>query len=157
MFYVYMLWTLSVRFTYLAMLQIHANINTGEFSSSFFSWRISFVFVMSRMLDLVHHQLSWTVNHFFPKSILRMILSVLREGQPRCPGVYPFDEISAAEFCFEKLSCSSEVKVSWRPQLRVTPSLPIRLLLHPGVGEECYSFPSIAPLYPWSVPYNAEC
>ena len=23
--------------------------------------------------------------------------------------------------------------------------------------EGCYSFPRIAPLYPWSLPYNAEC
>ena len=31
------------------------------------------------------------------------------------------------------------------------------LAITSGCMEKCYSFPWIAPLYPWSVPSNAEC
>ena len=30
-------------------------------------------------------------------------------------------------------------------------------LLHQGVEKDATSFPWIAPLYPWSLPYNTEC
>ena len=34
---------------------------------------------------------------------------------------------------------------------------PFLIATTPRCREGCYSFPWIAPLYPWSVPYNAEC
>ena len=36
------------------------------------------------------------------------------------------------------------------------PKTPFSIALHQGVGEGCYFFPQIAPLYPWYTPYNAE-
>ena len=33
---------------------------------------------------------------------------------------------------------------------------PFSIPTTPKFREECYSFPWIAPFYPWSVPYNAE-
>ena len=37
------------------------------------------------------------------------------------------------------------------------PKAPFSLATTLSCREGCYSFPWIAPLYPWSIPYNAEC
>ena len=37
------------------------------------------------------------------------------------------------------------------------PKAPFSIATTPKSKEECNSFPWIAPLYPWSVPYSAEC
>ena len=37
------------------------------------------------------------------------------------------------------------------------PKAPFSTAITPRCRWECYSFPWIAPLYPWYVPYNSEC
>ena len=37
------------------------------------------------------------------------------------------------------------------------PKAPFQIATTPSWKGVCYSFPWIAPLYPWYVPYNAEC
>ena len=37
------------------------------------------------------------------------------------------------------------------------PKAPFLIVTTPRCRGGCYSFPEIAPLYPWYVPYNAEC
>ena len=37
------------------------------------------------------------------------------------------------------------------------PKSPFSIATTPRCRGGCYSFPWIAPLYPWSIPYNAEC
>ena len=37
------------------------------------------------------------------------------------------------------------------------PKAPFSIATTPRCWGECHSFPRIAPIYPWYVPYNAEC
>ena len=37
------------------------------------------------------------------------------------------------------------------------PKAPLSIATTPRCKRGCYFFPWIAPLYPWYIPYNAEC
>ena len=52
--------------------------------------------------------------------------------------------------------CSKSYK-HFRYKLATLVESPFSMATKPRCREGRYSFPWIAPLYPWSVPYNAEC
>ena len=49
------------------------------------------------------------------------------------------------------------VKVKLATIVEGDPKAPFSIATTQGVGEGATPFPGIAPLYPWTVPYNAEC
>ena len=65
----------------------------------------------------------------------------------------------------EKPSANAGVKNSQRSKVKVKlativegyPKAPFSIATTPRCRGGRYSFPRISPLYPWSVPYNAEC
>ena len=56
------------------------------------------------------------------------------------------------------LSSIGQIKISKvMTLLESDPKVPFSIATTPRCREEYHSIPWIAPLYPWSVPYNAEC
>ena len=52
---------------------------------------------------------------------------------------------------------SKQIKVKLATVVEGDPKVLFSIATTPRCWEGRYSFPWIAPLYPWSVPYNAEC
>ena len=59
-------------------------------------------------------------------------------------------------FSFEIL-INKKVKVKLATVIESDPKAPFLIATTPKRRERHYSFPWMAPLYPWCVPYNAEC
>ena len=57
---------------------------------------------------------------------------------------------------FERLLLCFSNETPWKLD-EGDPKAPFSIATTPRCREECYSIPWIAPLYPWSLPYNAEC
>ena len=53
--------------------------------------------------------------------------------------------------------CKLVSKYSCLPLVKGDPKAPFSIATTPRCRGEHYSIPWIAPLYPWSLPYNAEC
>ena len=52
---------------------------------------------------------------------------------------------------------STQLKVKLVTLVKGDPKAPFSIATTSRCRGERYSFPWIAPLYPWSLPYNAEC
>ena len=51
----------------------------------------------------------------------------------------------------------NKVKVKLTPLVEGDPMIPFSIATTPKCRGGCYSIPWIVLLYPWSLPYNAEC
>ena len=54
-------------------------------------------------------------------------------------------------------SGGKQVRVKLTTYVEGDPKAPVSIATTLRCWEGCYSFPCIAPLYPWYVPYSAEC
>ena len=65
------------------------------------------------------------------------------------------NQINTDEMCHTKMN--KQVKVKLATLVEGDPKAPFSSATTPRCRGERYSIPWIAPPYPWSLPYNAEC